>query len=108
MSEDAIVKMPIIQGAQGCDRVVYQKATVCTLVTITPTATCDVSTACCIGDPVIGTGVCAGDTSFSFTLSQQLCLAIPVTFNADATCGEFTISQDEPPSLTSCEGECTA
>ena len=100
-------RIPIIAGAQGCDRTIFQKATVCTNVTVTPTASCQVSSACCIGDPTFGDGVCTGLDSFSFTVSQQLCLTIPMTFNAEATCSDFSINQDEPPTTTSCEGECT-
>lgn len=96
-----------MEGAQGCARTVFQVADVCTVVTITPDASCGPITACCIGDPVIGSGnVCLGEQECVFTVSQRLCLTIPLTFNAVGTCSDFSIDC-QPPSLVDCTTECS-
>lgn len=101
------VSVPLLAGAQGCARTVFQKANVCTVVTVTPDAFCGPVSACCVGDPVFSpSNVCLGSEACVFTVSQELCLTIPITFNANAVCSAFTIDC-EPPSLIDCTPECT-
>lgn len=92
---------------QGCERTLFQEADVCTVVTVEPDASCGPVTACCIGDPVLAMGnLCLGEPSCTFTVTQQLCLTIPITFNAVGECSDFAIGC-QPPSLTDCTPECT-
>lgn len=99
--------LPALEGAQGCARTVFQQADVCTVVTITPDAACGPISACCIGDPVLSVGnVCLGETACVFTVTQRLCLTIPLTFNAMGVCSAFSIDC-QPPTLEDCTTQCT-
>ncbi|NLU24270.1 MAG: hypothetical protein GXW99_06060 [Clostridiales bacterium] len=65
---------------------------VCVPVTVTPFAkTLGTSTTCC-GDPVVKAGdtPCPGKKAgtCTFTISQKLCVAVPVEFGATATPGD--------------------
>ena len=75
-----------------CPAVGYQKVDVCVPVTVIPFANAQTTTTHCCGDPV----VVSGDTPCSgikngvcvFTITQTLCIEIPVEFGAAATVGE--------------------
>lgn len=69
---------------QGCPTLVHQRVCVQGTVTITPDITSGPSRSFCIGNPVIGG--CPGDltSSCSFTVGQNICVQIPLTFAATA------------------------
>ena len=83
---------PACGGGAACQTTVNQRVTLCVPVTVTPFAIAGVITSECCGTPVLqsGTGACAGlpDTDCSFTITQDVCLQIPLAFGADATAGE--------------------
>lgn len=82
---------PACGGLATCGDVVTQRMSVCVPVTVTPWARAGAITAECCGEPVLtpGTAVCPGDedASCSFTISQQLCMQIPLYFGATAVPG---------------------
>ncbi len=95
---------PVI--AESCPVIGYQKASICVPVSVKPYAkTCEPITTCC-GAPVVtaGEAVCPGAIcgTCNFTISQVVCVAIPVTFGAEAEVGEAQVECIE----ASCEDIC--
>ena len=86
-----------------CETFTYQTATVCVPVTVVPTAVAGTTRTVCCGGPVVTPGAtrCPSSTrSCQFTVSQQVCIEIPVTFGANANVGEPRITCE----TTSAEG----
>lgn len=83
---------PVCGAAAGDTVTVSQRASVCVPVTITPYAYTGVIDTQRCGEPTLtsGTATCAGNVgeSCSFTVSQELCLNVPITFGATATPGQ--------------------
>ena len=75
---------PACGGGEPCESVFYQKETVCVPVKVTPFATPGTAKATCCGDPIVRIGAqCPGNqTSCSFTITQSLCVEIPISFGA--------------------------
>lgn len=84
--------MDVITENQTCPTVGYQAASVCVPVTITPFANAGATrTKCCGSASVVpGRQACAGvkNGACAFTLSQNICVAVPVDFGATASVGE--------------------
>ena len=77
-----------------CETFTYQTATVCAPVTVTPTAVAGPTRTICCGDPVVipGARTCTGgNTHCYFTVSQRVCIEVPISFGARATVGEAHI-----------------
>ena len=68
----------------GCPVVVHESVCVQGTVTITPNVASGPSRSFCIGEPIIGS--CDGDLEpdCTFTVSQNICVQIPLTFSATA------------------------
>lgn len=77
---------------QTCPGVGYQAATICVPVTVEPFAKAGATKTKCCGNAVVvpGRQVCAGvkNGTCAFTISQNICVAVPVDFGATATVGE--------------------
>lgn len=75
---------PACGGDGSCESVFYQEETVCVPVTVTPFATPGTAKATCCGEPVVRTGAqCTGNQrSCSFTITQSLCIEVPIAFGA--------------------------
>lgn len=77
---------------QTCPTVGYQAATVCVPVTIEPYARAGATRTKCCGEASVlpGKQICGGIKNglCSFTLSQNICVAVPVEFGANAVVGE--------------------
>ena len=86
---------PVCGGAEPCDSVFYQKETVCVPVTVTPFANPGTIRTTCCGDPIVRTGTdsaCQGSrTSCSFTITQSLCIEIPISFGAVVETGDAVV-----------------
>lgn len=86
----------IISEPQMCPAVGYQSASICVPVTVTPFAQAGATTTKCCGSPVVipGREVCGGvkNGSCFFTISQDICVAVPVEFGAVATVGDSYVS----------------
>lgn len=81
---------------QTCPAVGYQAANICVPVTVTPFAVARQTTTRCCGAPIVvpGRTACSGilDSSCTFTMSQNICVAVPVDFGATATVGDAYVS----------------
>ena len=73
-----------IMENQTCPTVGYQAASICVPVTVTPYANAGATVV------IPGRQICAGVKNgvCSFTLSQNVCVAVPVEFGANASVGE--------------------
>lgn len=75
-----------------CPAVGYQKVSVCVPVTVTPFAHAGATVTKCCGDPVVVAGEtpCSGKKNgvCSFTISQTICVEVPVNFGATAAVGD--------------------
>ncbi len=82
----------IMEENETCPTVGYQTASICVPVTVTPFAKAGVTTTKCCGEPIVTSGknVCGGmkNGSCAFTISQNICVAVPVEFGAVATVGD--------------------
>lgn len=74
-----------------CPTMGYQKISVCVPVTVKPFAHAGDATIKCCGKPVVvsGESCCRGkkDDVCTFTISQTLCVEVPVTFGAQTNVG---------------------
>ena len=100
----------IVSDPQMCPAVGYQSASICVPVTVTPFAQDGVTITKCCGTPVVipGREVCGGvkNGSCFFTISQDICVAVPVEFGAVATVGDSYVScngASEDDICTTCE-----
>ena len=95
-----------------CPAIGYQKVGVCVPVTVTPFAHTGATITKCCGDPSVVSGdtPCAGKKNgvCTFTISQTICVEVPVDFGATATVGDTYVdclgaSADDI--CTNCKGE---
>lgn len=81
---------------QTCPAIGYQSASICVPVTVTPYAKAGKTYTRCCGDPVVtpGKNTCGGTKNgiCSFTISQDICVAVPVEFGANATVGDSFVN----------------
>lgn len=81
---------------QTCPAVGYQTASVCVPVTVMPYATAGTTVTKCCGEPVVTSGwdVCSGVKNgiCTFTISQDVCVSVPVDFGAVAQVGDAYIN----------------
>jgi len=81
----------LLQEDQTCPATGYQEVTVCVPVTVTPFANAGSTTTFCCGDPIVtgNTTPCTGTVNGTciFKITQNLCVAVPVEFGANATVG---------------------
>ena len=87
--------LPMIED-QTCPAVGYQSASVCVPVTVTPYAKTGTTITKCCGTPVVMPGkvTCEGERNGAcvFTISQDICVAVPVEFGATATVGDTFVN----------------
>lgn len=81
---------------QQCQVTGYQAASVCVPVTVTPYAQAGVPQVRTCGDPVVTAddSLCTGELggSCTFTIRQDICIAIPVTIDAKAIASELRVA----------------
>jgi hypothetical protein len=100
---------------QPCPAIGYQKVNVCVPVSVTPFAKTGATSTNCCGDPVVTEGdtPCSGVKNgvCNFTISQTICIEVPVEFGATATVGDTYVdclgssSEDICKNCNSEEGE---
>lgn len=77
---------------ETCPAVGFQKVSVCVPVTVTPFAHAGNTVTTCCGSPVVVSGdtPCKGKKNgvCSFTISQTICVEVPVNFGAKAVVGD--------------------
>lgn len=78
---------------EPCESVFYQKETVCVPVKVTPFAKPGTAKATCCGEPVVQPGSqCSGNqTSCTFTITQSICVEIPISFGAVIETGRAVV-----------------
>lgn len=88
----------------GCPAMGYQKSTVCVPVTVTPFAHVGTPVVSCCGAPVVTEGdVCSRSGGIChFTISQELCVAVPVEFGARAVAGTPSVQCGEVSNQNIC------
>lgn len=96
---------PLASEGEACPSTAYQEVDVCLPVTITPYATVGDAAVTCCGAPTITQGgdTCTGTVGgqCTFTISQRMCVALPVTFGANTQAGEYSVACGNAG-----EGEC--
>jgi hypothetical protein len=74
----------------------YQSASLCVPVTVTPFARAQATVTKCCGAPVVTAGIntCGGTKNGTclFTISQDICVSVPVAFGAAATVGDVYVT----------------
>lgn len=84
---------PVCGTPSSCENIFFQKERVCVPVTIKPFAMPGKSTVRCCGRPTVSNqSTCPGTaTSCTFTVTQALCIEIPITFGADVETGQARV-----------------
>lgn len=84
---------PVCEENEACESVFFQKETVCVPVKVTPFAKPGMAKAVCCGEPIVKNGgQCPGNQiSCSFTITQKLCVEIPISFGADIETGKAVV-----------------
>lgn len=82
--------------AETCPTVGFQSLSACVPVTVTPFAKSGVTKTKCCGDPVVmpGKETCSGmkNGSCHFTISQDICVEVPVVFGAVSEVGDTFVN----------------
>ena len=93
---------------QTCPTVGYQSASICVPVTVNPFAKTGATFTKCCGSPVIMPGkvTCEGERNGScvFTITQDICVAVPVEFGATATVGDTFVNCNSVSADDICTG----
>lgn len=80
----------------SCPAVGYQRVDVCVPVMVTPFAKTGSTITTCCGDAVVTPGAtpCDGvkNGTCAFTISQTICVEVPVAFGATATVGDTFVN----------------
>lgn len=86
--------MPIPVRPSPCDTTVSQLVNVCVPVTVKPFAMIGHTTTFCCGRPRIGTEPCVGEPEgiCTFTVSQVICVEVPLSFGASVKKGETLVA----------------
>lgn len=87
-------------SVEGCDVVAYQPATVCVPVSISPVVTTGEASLRCCGNPTISDTPCrlgaTANPTISFTLTQRICIAVPISIGAEVTTGTPVVTPEDP------------
>lgn len=76
----------------GCNKVGTQCVDIAAALTLSPTASVGTVTVACQGAPAITCVTNAEGTSCTVTLTQQVCVSVPVRYGVTMTAGEPTIA----------------
>ena len=84
---------PACNEEESCASVFYQLEQVCVPVKVTPFAISENAIARCCGNPVVtqDTTCPSGKKYCTFTITQPLCIEIPIAFGADVETGAATV-----------------
>lgn len=108
-AEGLMICGPTCAKQEGaCPVIGYQRSTVCVPVTVTPFAHVGAPITTCCGNPVVTAGdVCPRNGGVCrFTITQQICVAVPVEFGARAVAGTPGVQCGEVSSINIC-ADCT-
>lgn len=76
----------------GCNKVGTQCVDITAPLTLTPTATVGTVTVACQGSPVITCVTSADGSSCTVTMTQQVCVSVPVRYGVNTTASEPSIA----------------
>jgi hypothetical protein len=91
---------PVCGDLNTCPAMFYQNASISVPVTIIPYAKAGTTATYCCGDsrkcPCTCAESCCHNNNCSFTVTQKICIAIPIEFGADIIVGSPNIDCEEP------------
>lgn len=91
-----------------CPAIGYQAASICVPVTVTPFAEAGVTKTKCCGDPIVTSGIapCPGvkNGACAFTISQNICVSVPIAFGAEAVVGDTYVDCGGATAQDICSG----
>ncbi|MDD2215684.1 MAG: hypothetical protein PHR60_08500 [Eubacteriales bacterium] len=94
------------QIIQTCESVGYQPSTICASVTVTPFAIAGTPIVSCCGEPTItpGENPCRGveNGRCFFTITQNICISVPVEFGASTSVGSPYVRCQEATNVDVC------
>lgn len=92
----------------GCNKIVTQSVDIAAPVTLLPTACLGTVTVACQGVPVVSCTADPCGTSSTITVTQRVCVTIPVRYDVSMSTGEPTIACADgacgPCSSCGCKG----
>lgn len=91
-------------GEDGCNKIVTQCVDVTAPVTLVPTACLGSVTVACQGIPVVNCTADPCGTSSTITVTQRVCVTIPVRYDVSMSTGDPTISCAEGGGPCNCKG----
>lgn len=98
----------VLDEDKTCSSNVYQAASVCVPVTVTPFAVTGKTVTKCCGAPVVtaGDSTCEGTENGScvFTITQDICIMVPVSFGAATEAGDPYVSCGDASDKNICAG----
>nr|WP_326184478.1 hypothetical protein [uncultured Oscillibacter sp.] len=86
----------------GCNKVGTQCVDVSAPLILTPTAAAGTVTVACQGTPDITCVTDAGGTSCTVTMTQRVCVSVPIRYGVNLTSGEPTIACAESCAGSGC------
>lgn len=89
---EAILSRPGDDCGSGCNKIVTQCVDVAAPVTLVPTACLGAVTVACQGMPAVSCVTDPCGTSSTVTVTQRVCVTIPVRYDVSMNTGEPTIS----------------
>lgn len=100
----------IFRQITSCPVTGHQTVDICVPVSVTPTAVVGPITTTCCGAPVItpGTNICSGipNETCNFTITQTICIDVPVEFSANVNTGETFVNCESISTEITCQEEC--
>lgn len=102
----------IEKGRKGCKTLTYQYANVSVPVTVRPCVNAGNAVAFCCGEPDIKRSYCSlkhggnGGGGCRFTLSQCICIEVPIEFDANALIGTPCVECGEAGVADGCDNCC--
>jgi len=102
---DDIIRKP--DDKEVCPAYAYQEASVCVPVEVIPYAKAGTVKTFCKGDPIVTSGCieCSGsiNNKCHFTITQKICVKVPVVFGANTLVGSPHIQCDKASSHDICK-----
>ena len=80
------------EGTNSCGRIGTQCVDIAASAVLTPVATVGDVTVTCQGTPVVTCETNGSGTSCTLTITQQVCVSLPVHYGVTVTCGDAAIA----------------
>ena len=76
----------------GSNKISTQCVDISAPMTLTPVAAMEAATVTCQGSPTVACGVDAGGNSCTVTMTQRVCVSVPIRYGVTMTAGEPKIA----------------